>query len=305
MEQLDRQEALQLFDEGELIYLCYPDATEAAAESREEIEAFDGLFAMDKESEEIITENVPVDIHEQEEALFVPVWKKQPVKTDFDALPRGERHNFRITDDELGYGGAKAKFRMNMDAITTLQTIEAEKRLATPEEQEILSRYVGWGGIPQAFDENNAAWTEEYQELKNALLPEEYESARASTLNAHYTSPTVIKAIYKCVENMGFRTGNILEPSCGVGNFFGLLPETMNGSKLYGVELDPVTGRIAKQLYQSANIAVKGFEETNLPDSFFDLAIGNVPFGDYGVADKRYDKNRFLIHDYFFGATRS
>ena len=214
-----------------------------------------------------------------------------------------EKTNFRITDDALGHGGPKAKFRMNMDAIRTLQTIEFEQRLATPEEQEVLSRYVGWGSLPQVFEENNAAWADEFRELYETLSPEEYEAARASVLNAHYTSPTVIKAMYAAIEKMGFRTGNILEPSCGIGNFFGLLPESMAGSKLYGIELDSITGRIAKQLYQNANITIQGYEETALPDSFFDVAIGNVPFGDYGVADKRYDKNHFLIHDYFIAKT--
>ena len=214
-----------------------------------------------------------------------------------------EKTNFRITDDALGHGRPKAKFRMNMDAIRTLQTIEFEQRLATPEEQEVLSRYVGWGSLPQVFEENNAAWADEFRELYETLSPEEYQTARASVLNAHYTSPTVIKAMYTAIENMGFRTGNILEPSCGIGNFFGLLPESMAGSRLYGVELDSITGRIAKQLYQNANIVIQGYEATSLPDSFFDVAIGNVPFGDYGVADKRYDKNRFLIHDYFFAKT--
>lgn len=214
-----------------------------------------------------------------------------------------EKTNFRITDDALGHGGPKAKFRMNMDAIRTLQTIEFEQRLATPEEQEVLSRYVGWGSLPQVFEENNAAWADEFRELYETLSPEEYEAARASVLNAHYTSPTVIKTMYAAIEKMGFRMGNILEPSCGIGNFFGLLPESMTGSRLYGVELDSITGRIAKQLYQNANIAIQGYEATSLPDSFFDVAIGNVPFGDYGVADKRYDRNRFLIHDYFFAKT--
>ena len=214
-----------------------------------------------------------------------------------------EKTNFRITDDALGHGGPKAKFRMNMDAIRTLQTIEFEQRLATPEEQEVLSRYVGWGSLPQVFEENNAAWADEFRKLYETLSPEEYEAARASVLNAHYTSPTVIKAMYTAIEKMGFQTGNILEPSCGIGNFFGLLPESMAGSRLYGVELDSLTGRIAKQLYQNANIAIQGYEATSLPDSFFDVAIGNVPFGDYGVADKRYDRNRFLIHDYFFAKT--
>lgn len=214
-----------------------------------------------------------------------------------------EKTNFRITDDALGHGGPKAKFRMNMDAIRTLQTIEFEQRLATPEEQEVLSRYVGWGSLPQVFEESNAAWADEFRKLYETLSPEEYEAARASVLNAHYTSPTVIKAMYAAIEKMGFRTGNILEPSCGIGNFFGLLPECMAGSKLYGVELDSITGRIAKQLYQNANITIQGYEGTALPDSFFDVAIGNVPFGDYGVADKRYDKNHFLIHDYFIAKT--
>lgn len=211
--------------------------------------------------------------------------------------------NFRITDDHLGEGGAKTKFGYNMAAIRTLKQIEAENRAATPEEQETFSRYVGWGGLPQAFDGENAGWGKEYAELKDLLTPEEYEAARASTLNAHYTSPTVIKAIYDTVGRMGFKTGNILEPACGIGNFFGLLPEGMAGSRLYGVELDSITGRIAEQLYPNANITVSGFEKTSLPDSFFDLAIGNVPFGSYKVVDKRYENNNFLIHDYFFAKT--
>ena len=222
---------------------------------------------------------------------------------EHESVKHAEKINFRITDDALGHGGPEAKLRMNMDAIRTLQTIEFEQRLATPEEQEILSRYVGWGSLPQVFEENNAAWADEFRELYETLSPEEYEAARASVLNAHYTSPTVIKAMYAAIEKMGFRMGNILEPSCGIGNFFGLLPESMAGSRLYGVELDSLTGRIAKQLYQNANIAIQGYEATSLPDSFFDVAIGNVPFGDYGVADKRYDRNRFLIHDYFFAKT--
>lgn len=212
-------------------------------------------------------------------------------------------NNFTITDDELGHGGAKTKYGWNVAAIRLLNQLEEQNRLATPEEQVILSRYVGWGGLPQVFDEQNSQWAKEYVELKELLTDEEYMSARASTLNAHYTSPIVIKAMYTCLANMGFETGNILEPACGIGNFFGLVPESMKNSKLYGVELDGITGRIAKQLYQQANIAVQGFEETNLPDSFFDLAIGNVPFGSYGVADKKYDKYKFYIHDYFFAKT--
>ncbi len=210
--------------------------------------------------------------------------------------------NFHITDDHLGEGGAKTKYGYNIAAIRTLKTIEADGRTATPEEQETLSKYVGWGGIPQAFDPDNASWAKEYTELVSVLTTEEYEMARASTLNAHYTSPTVIKAIYEAVGNMGFQTGNILEPACGVGNFFGLLPEEMAASKLYGVELDSITGRIAKQLYPNANIAVAGFETTDRRD-FFDLAVGNVPFGNYKVLDRPYDKLGFPIHDYFFAKT--
>ena len=210
-----------------------------------------------------------------------------------------EPHNFRIQDNDLGAGGPKAKYKANMEAIHLLQTLEKEERLATPEEQEILSRYVGWGGIPQAFEENNSSWTNEYLELKNTLSPEEYSAARASTLNAFYTSPTVIRSMYEALENMGLKQGNILEPSCGVGNFMGLIPESMNKAKMYGVELDPVSGKIAKQLYQKNKIAVQGFEETSYPDSFFDCVIGNVPFGAYQVSDRRYDRHHFMIHDYF------
>ena len=208
--------------------------------------------------------------------------------------------DYRITDDTLGHGGPKAKFRMNMEAIHTLARIEKENRRASRQEQEVLAKYVGWGGIPQAFDPNNSAWASEYAELKAALTETEYESARASTLNAHYTSPIVIKAVYQAIENLGFQRGNILEPSCGVGNFFGLLPDNMADSKRYGVELDAITGRIARQLYQNADIQIKGFEDADYPDNFFDLAIGNVPFGSYGVSDQRYDKYKFHIHDYFF-----
>lgn len=207
--------------------------------------------------------------------------------------------NFRITDSQLGVGGAKTRYGWNITAIRTLQTLEAEGRPATPQEQEILSRYVGWGGIPQAFDAQNTDWRKEYEELRSLLPDAAYASARASTLNAHYTSPTVIRAIYQAVERMGFRSGNILEPSMGVGNFFGMLPDTMAGSRLYGVELDSVTGRIARYLYPEAHITVAGFETTDRRD-FFDLAVGNVPFGNYQVADKAYDKLHFNIHDYFF-----
>ena len=212
---------------------------------------------------------------------------------------RRNAENFRITDDALGVGGAKAKFRANMAAIHLLQELEFEGLQASPEQQEILSRYVGWGGLADAFDPDKAGWRVEYEELKGVLTPEEYAAARASTLNAHYTSPTVIRAIYDAVENMGFQTGNILEPSMGVGNFFGMLPESMKSSRLYGVELDSITGRIAKQLYPKADITVAGFETTDRKD-FFDLAVGNVPFGQYQVSDRAFDKLGFSIHNYFF-----
>ena len=208
--------------------------------------------------------------------------------------------NFRITDEYLGEGSKREKFTRNVAAITTLQTIEKEHRPATKEEQETLSHYVGWGGLSEVFDKDNSSFSSEFAQLKSLLSDDEYSMARASTLNAHYTSPTVIKAIYDAVERMGFSTGNILEPACGIGHFFGLLPDSMQGSNLYGVELDSITGRIAKQLYPNANISITGFEKTELPDSFFDLAIGNVPFGNYKLSEKRYDNNNFLIHDHFF-----
>ena len=232
------------------------------------------------EEEEVTAEESILESQEQEKAVIEP-------------------YNFRIQDNDLGAGGPKAKYKANMEAIHLLQTLEKEERLATPEEQEILSRYVGWGGIPQAFEESNSSWANEYLELKNTLSPEEYSAARASTLNAFYTSPTVIRSMYEALENMGLKQGNILEPSCGVGNFMGLIPESMGKANMYGVELDPVSGRIAKQLYQKNKIAVQGFEETSYPDSFFDCVIGNVPFGAYQVSDRRYDRHHFMIHDYF------
>ncbi len=214
-------------------------------------------------------------------------------------LEQREKINFRITDDDLGAGGPKQKFHANMDAIRLLKTLEQENRLATPEEQETLSRFVGWGGIPAAFDDRNEAWAAEYAELKATLTPEEYREARASTLNAFYTSPTVIKAMYEALGNMGLQQGNVLEPSCAIGNFMGLVPESMDSLKMYGVELDSISGKIAKQLYQKNEISVQGFETTQYPDSFFDCVIGNVPFGAYKVADRRYDRHNFMIHDYF------
>ncbi|WP_322099785.1 DEAD/DEAH box helicase family protein [Mediterraneibacter gnavus] len=226
------------------------------------------------------------------EGEFLPYLQNEQVQEQ-------EPHNFHITDDDLGAGGPKAKFKANMEAIRLLKELEQDQRLATPEEQEVLSRYVGWGGIPQAFEERNSAWAEEYTQLKGILTPEEYSAARASTLNAFYTSPTVVKAMYEALGNMGLKQGNILEPSCGVGNFMGLLPESMSAANMYGVELDPVSGQIAKQLYQKNRIAVQGFEETSYPDSFFDCVIGNVPFGAYQVSDRKYDRYHFMIHDYF------
>ena len=222
-----------------------------------------------------------------------------PLKEKTEA-PAADRHNFRITDDTIGVGGAKEKFRNNMAAINLLHELEIENRLATPEEQEVLSRYVGWGGLSMAFDEHNAAWAEEFKELYASLSPEEYRAAMESTLTAFYTPPVVIKAMYDALDRLGFSQGNILEPSCGTGNFFGLLPESMQNSKLHGVEIDSLTGRIAKQLYQKANIAIEGFEKTNLPDDHFDVVIGNVPFGEIRVNDSRYNAQKFLIHDYFF-----
>ena len=215
-------------------------------------------------------------------------------------VPSEPRHNYRITEDTLGVGGAKEKFRNNMAAINLLHELELENRLATPEEQETLSKYVGWGGLSMAFDEHNTAWADEFKELYASLSPEEYRAAMESTLTAFYTPPVVIKGMYEALERLGFSEGSILEPSCGTGNFFGLLPDTMAGSKLHGVEIDPLTGKIAKQLYQKANIAVQGFEETKLPDDHFDVVIGNVPFGDFKVNDSRYNAQKFLIHDYFF-----
>ena len=226
-----------------------------------------------------------------------------PVKQAEPQIDKTGAVNFRITDDALGIGTAKEKFRRNVEAIHTLEKIESENRIATPEEQEILSQYVGWGGLADAFDESKSAWANEYQELKGLLSDQEYASARESTLNAHYTSPATIRSIYDALDKMGFEKGNVLEPAMGIGNFFGMMPEKMQESRLYGVELDGITGRIAKQLYPNADIKITGFEKTDYPNDFFDVAIGNVPFGQYKVADKQYDKQNFLIHDYFFAKT--
>ena len=241
----------------------------------------------------------------KEEALPLPPKRPRRERITFTTLhpeiPRDQRHDFHITDDALGHGTPSEKYAANVAAIRTLKQIEAEERLATPEEQEILSRYVGWGGLADCFEETSP----HYEELKSLLDSEEYAAARASTLTAFYTPPVVIRGIYKALAQMGFTQGNILEPSCGTGNFLGLLPTDMAGSKAYGVELDSISGRIAGQLYQNASISVNGFETVQMPDSFFDVAVGNVPFGDFKVLDRRYDKHHWLIHDYFFGATRS
>ncbi|MDR0819881.1 MAG: class I SAM-dependent methyltransferase, partial [Oscillospiraceae bacterium] len=235
-----------------------------------------------------------------------PAWeqtKRQPRTRTYDAfpgVPMSERNNFRITDDNLGVGVAKEKFRRNVAAIRLLKELELNNRLANSEEQDTLSKYVGWGALSAAFEPNNNSWSDKFDELQDLLSPEEFESARTTTLNAHYTSPVVIKAIYKAIENMGFKSGNILDPGCGIGNFQGLLPDSMNGSQIFGIEIDSLTGRIAQQLYQKNRVTIQGYEKTSLPDSFFDMAIGNVPFGGYGIADKKYDKYKFRIHDYFF-----
>ena len=248
--------------------------------------------------------------YDKELEPIVPAWeqkKKEKVKS-FDLhpdVPMAERNNFDLRSNPVEQVGKKERFRRNTEAIKVLKECEFENRFATPEEQLVLSKYVGWGGLPEAFDENNSAWADEFVELYTLLSPEEYASARESTLTAFYTPPAVINAIYKAMEQMGFREGNLLEPSCGIGNFIGMLPKSMENAKVYGVELDTVSAGIAQQLYQKSSIAAQGFEEVNVPDSFFDGVIGNVPFGDFKVTDKRYDKYNFLIHDYFFGATRS
>ena len=256
----------------------------------------------------LIEEITDYHVNLRDPSLFYPVLRAESRESFLQLLERypqtqsvqEKAEDFRITDTHLGEGSKREKYQRNVAAITALQTIERENRPATKEEQEILSQYVGWGGLPEVFDKSKDNWYNEYLQLKELLSEDEYEMARASTLNAHYTSPTVIKAIYDAVEQMSFKSGNILEPACGTGNFFGMLPDSMQGSNLYGVELDSITGRIAKQLYPSANIAVTGFERTELPDSFFDLAIGNVPFGNYRLTEIRYDSQNFLIHDHFF-----
>ena len=281
--------------------------------SPEEKEAY-AQYKMEQAQKELA---VPSDAGESEiDAAEYDVWlPAEDIETPFDEpKPDGIMHggdagqdvagyeakNFHITDDKLGAGSVKEKFRRNIAAIKTLQKIEGENRAATPEEQEVLSRYVGWGGLADAFDETKGNWADEYIQLKELLTDGEYRAARESTLNAHYTSPVIIRSIYEALAEMGFEKGNILEPAMGVGNFFGMLPESMQGSRLYGVELDDITGRIAKQLYPEADIKISGFEKTDYPNDFFDAAVGNVPFGQYKVSDRQYDKDNFLIHDFFF-----
>lgn len=241
--------------------------------------------------------------YDKEPEPIVPAWEQKKKVKGFDLhpdVPMADRHTFNLRENEVETVGKKERFRRNIMAIQLLKKCQEENRFATPEEQIILSKYVGWGGLSEAFDENNSAWATEYLELSSVLTPEEYASARESTLTAFYTPPEVITAIYKAMEQMGFKEGNLLEPSCGIGNFIGMLPDSMQDSKIYGVELDTISAGIAQQLYQKTTIAAQGFEETNLPDSFFDGVVGNVPFGDFKVSDKRYDKHKFLIHDYFF-----
>lgn len=241
--------------------------------------------------------------YDKEPEPVVPAWEQKKKVKGFDLhpdVPMADRHTFNLRENEVETVGKKERFRRNIMAIQLLKKCQEENRFATPEEQIILSKYVGWGGLSEAFDENNSAWATEYLELSSVLTPEEYASARESTLTAFYTPPEVITAIYKAMEQMGFKEGNLLEPSCGIGNFIGMLPDAMQDSKIYGVELDTISAGIAQQLYQKTTIAAQGFEETNLPDSFFDGVVGNVPFGDFKVLDKRYDKHKFLIHDYFF-----
>lgn len=258
-----------------------------------------------------VKEEISLPIEEEpkvQEENIVPLFEKKKSNKikSFDIhpeIPTSDRNQFKITNDNLGEGSPREKFNNNVEAIRVLKKCEEENRFATPQEQGILSKYVGWGGLPQAFDEKDSSWSNEYSILKNLLDEKEYSQARESTLTAFYTPPVVIRSMYKALENMGLKTGNILEPSCGVGNFIGMLPDSLEDCKLYGVELDSISGRIARQLYQKSTVAVQGYEDTNLPNSFFDVAVGNVPFGDFKVLDKKYDKHKFLIHDYFFAKT--
>ena len=265
---------------------------------------FDRKVRENPMNEHLIVKKEPAEErNDKEPEPVVPAWEQKKKVKGFDLhpdVPMADRYTFNLRENEVETVGKKERFRRNIMAIQLLKKCQEENRFATPEEQIILSKYVGWGGLSEAFDENNSAWATEYLELSSVLTPEEYASARESTLTAFYTPPEVITAIYKAMEQMGFKDGNLLEPSCGIGNFIGMLPDAMQDSKIYGVELDTISAGIAQQLYQKTTIAAQGFEETNLPDSFFDGVVGNVPFGDFKVSDKRYDKHKFLIHDYFF-----
>ena len=279
-----------VWDHGREDYYIKEDGTIPTFETKEEAEHY--LQSMEPDTSG----------HDVQKSVEEPAIEK-PVKQPAPKIDKSNAVNFHITDDALGAGSAKEKFRRNIEAIRTLEKVESENRIATRSEQQILSQYVGWGGLADAFDESKSAWAGEYQQLKELLSSQEYASARESTLNAHYTSPAIIRSIYDTLDRMGFEKGNVLEPAMGIGNFFGMLPEKMQESRLYGVELDGITGRIARQLYPKADIKISGFEKTDYPNDFFDVAVGNVPFGQYKVADKQYDKNNFLIHDYFFAKT--
>ena len=279
-----------VWDHGREDYYIKEDGTIPTFETKEEAEHY--LQSMEPDTSG----------HDVQKSVEEPAIEK-PVKQSAPKIDKSNAVNFHITDDALGVGSAKEKFRRNIEAIRTLEKVESENRIATRSEQQILSQYVGWGGLADAFDESKSAWAGEYQQLKELLSSQEYASARESTLNAHYTSPAIIRSIYDTLDRMGFEKGNVLEPAMGIGNFFGMLPEKMQESRLYGVELDGITGRIARQLYPKADIKISGFEKTDYPNNFFDVAVGNVPFGQYKVADKQYDKNNFLIHDYFFAKT--
>ena len=282
----------------------YAEVPEQTGE-KAELEETESMEQSADEPENVAVEEQAVDFSDIDVQIIHDVEQLQKTEPEPEVDKTGAV-NFRIEpgEESTGKGFApKEKFRQNVEAIRTLEKIESEHRIATPEEQQILAKYVGWGGLADAFDETKANWASEYQELKSLLSSEEYASARESTLNAHYTSPVIIKAIYDAIDKMGFSKGNILEPAMGTGNFFGMLPEKMQESRLYGVELDGITGRIARQLYPKADVKITGFEKTDYPGDFFDVAIGNVPFGQYKVPDRAYDKHNFLIHDYFFAKT--
>lgn len=288
------------FEEAEKEFHTTPDFSDCSSATMEAL-----IENVGKTNTTVTNIEIHDDISDKEQKPVAPAWeqrKKSKVKS-FDLhpdVPMSERNNFDLRSNPVEQVGKKERFRRNAEAIKVLKECEFENRFATPEEQLVLSKYVGWGGLPEAFDENNSAWANEFAELYTILSPEEYAAARESTLTAFYTPPDVINAIYKAMEQMGFKEGNLLEPSCGIGNFIGMLPKSMKSTKIYGVEIDTISAGIAQQLYQKSSIAAQGFENVNIPDSFFDGVVGNVPFGDFKVVDKKYDKHNFLIHDYFF-----